>query len=342
MRWRIGAICCLLLLLCGGCASDIADRLLRPPVFPQLARQREMEAQRIAARWGKHLHQFRYRGEGGIRLAAVSLDPRGAARGTVVLLHGLGDQKEGMLPFAEAFALAGYRAIAPDLRAHGQSGGDYCTFGYDEKWDCRALLDAVKERGYPVDHVGVIGGSLGAAVALQWAAVDPRVKTVIALAPFARMSVEADYLLRRNDPSISPQRLAHIKRLVEEQGELKIADVNPLEAVRRRAIPIYLVHGKRDEIIPVQASHRLFDAAGGPVVFQEVPDAGHLDLVSAIGEPFLKRAIQWFDAYAASAPRRPPPWVWTLPHRNFGDATSRRAQRPPARPTSSAPLAAIR
>jgi alpha-beta hydrolase superfamily lysophospholipase len=341
MRWRIGAICCVLLLLCGGCASDIADRLLRPPVFEQLARQREMEAKEIAGRWGEHLHRFRYRGEGGVRLAAVSLDPRGAAKGTIVLLHGLGDQKEGMLPFAEAFARAGYRAIAPDLRAHGQSGGDYCTFGYDEKWDCRALLDAVKERGYGVDRVGVIGGSLGAAVALQWAAVDPRVKTVIALAPFARMSVEADYLLRRHDPSISPARLAHIKRLVEEQGELKIADVNPLEAVRR-AIPIYLVHGTRDEIIPVEASRRLFEAAAGPVVFQEVADAGHLDLVSKLGEPFLDRAIEWFNAWLPPVSKRPPPWVGTLPHRNFGDATSRRTDRPEAYPTSPTRRAVVR
>ncbi len=317
MRRRIGAILCLALLLCGGCASDIADRLLRPPVFEQLAHQREMEARPIAARWGEHLHHFEYRGAGGVRLAAIALDPRGTVKGTIVLLHGLGDQKEGMLPFAQTFAEAGWRAIAPDLRAHGESGDKYCTFGYYEKWDCRALLDAVKARGYDVDRVGVIGGSLGAAVALQWAAIDPRVKTVIALAPFAEMSDEADYLLRRHNPSISPGRLAHIKRLVEEEGELVIAQVSPLKAVRQRAIPIYLVHGARDEVIPVAESRRLFEAAAGPVVFEKVPEAGHLDLLPKLDDDFLKRTLQWFGAYAAPTPGAAPAWVDRWPHRNF-------------------------
>ena len=69
----------------------------------------------------------------------------------------------------ELFAKHGYDAVCVDLRAHGQSAGWYTSFGAHEKWDMVALLDTLGRRGVNVSRVGVLGHSLGAATALQWA-----------------------------------------------------------------------------------------------------------------------------------------------------------------------------
>lgn len=100
-------------------------------------------AGQVRGQWGDHFRHLVYHGAQGAELDADLLVPFGPTRGTIVLLHGLGDRKEGMLEFAETFANAGYLTIAPDLRGHGDSSARYTTFGWLERWDCVALLNAV-------------------------------------------------------------------------------------------------------------------------------------------------------------------------------------------------------
>jgi pimeloyl-ACP methyl ester carboxylesterase len=321
----------LLILLClsaSGCSRLIADRFLRPPVFPERDKQLFAEAAQVRQRWGSHFRRIHYRGFGGEKLDADLLIPRRPPRGTIVLLHGLGDRKEGMLLFAESFANAGYLTVAPDLRAHGDSTARYTTFGYLERWDCVALLNAVAEadlsstgvRRADVRGIGVIGGSLGASVGLEWAAVDPRIRTIIALAPYATLRDEADYLYAHATPPASPRTRRQIERAIWIEAHFRIDDVRPLAAVRQRRLPLYLVRGDKDTVIPPSESDRLFAAAIGPVVLQRVPQAGHEDLVGALGEDFLHRTVDWMNTYLAPAhahPVKPPPWVFSLPHRNF-------------------------
>jgi alpha-beta hydrolase superfamily lysophospholipase len=47
----------------------------------------------------------------------------------VVLLHGVGDNCQGMMGFAELFFSNGFAVLVPDSRAQGESGGDFPTDG---------------------------------------------------------------------------------------------------------------------------------------------------------------------------------------------------------------------
>jgi alpha-beta hydrolase superfamily lysophospholipase len=332
MRWLAPAIL-LLFLGCSGCSRLIADRFLRPPVFPERDQRLLALADQVRQRWGTHFQRITYHGANDTLLNADLLIPRQAPRGTIVLLHGLGDRKEGMLTFAEAFASAGYLTIAPDLRAHGDSTARYTTFGYLERWDCIALLNAVARTdlslaGLPradVSHIGVIGGSLGASVALEWAQFDPRVRTIIALAPYATLRDEADYLYARATPPLSPDRIDQIETAIQKEGHFRIDDVRPLATVKQRPLPLYLVRGDEDTVIPPAESDRLFTAATGPVVLQRVPHTGHEDLVDALGKEFLSRAVAWMNAYVPAEAAQPAPlpqWIFSLPHRNLPPAAA--------------------
>jgi len=95
----------------------------------------------------------------GTPIAAWFLDTRDA-RGTVILLHGMGACRNG--PEMEQVVAHGYRALAIDLRAHGESGGDMTSFGRSEGRDVDAAADWVRER-FPTDRVAAWGRSLGGA-----------------------------------------------------------------------------------------------------------------------------------------------------------------------------------
>src|ERR1051326_4103890 len=65
-----------------------------------------------------------------------------SALGTIILLHGIGSCKEAMINFADTLTKDGYNCILYDSRAHGESGGMNCTFGYYERRDVSAFIDS--------------------------------------------------------------------------------------------------------------------------------------------------------------------------------------------------------
>jgi dipeptidyl aminopeptidase/acylaminoacyl peptidase len=304
------------LLFVTGCTQAIADRVLIPAHFADRDQWLSEVRRQTGRRLGDRLKAVDYKGYGNTRLAALLLLPEQEPRGLIVILHGLTDQKEGMLSIAEAYADAGYLAVVPDLRAHGSSGGRYTSMGYREKWDMKLLVDYLQSQGCNVSHTGALGGSLGAAIALQWAGIDPRVKAVVAVAPFAELSSEMQFFYETHHVSLLQRFL--IEAAAQREGRFQISEVSPLDAVENIDTPILLAHGRQDDIVPITESRRLFHAARGPVALEEV-DGKHMNIREALGKPFLKRAIEWMDTYVAvnAHPQSPPAWVVGLPSRNF-------------------------
>ncbi|HEX9656560.1 MAG TPA: alpha/beta fold hydrolase, partial [Bacteroidota bacterium] len=89
------------------------------------------------------------------------------AQGTIFLLHGIASCKPTMIPTAELLPSQGFNCVLYDSRANGESGGLNCTFGYFEKQDLSAYIDSTIVRFPNSKPYGVLGNSLGAAVALQ-------------------------------------------------------------------------------------------------------------------------------------------------------------------------------
>jgi alpha-beta hydrolase superfamily lysophospholipase len=100
-------------------------------------------------------------------------------------------------------------------------------------------------------------------------------------------------------------------------GNFKIRDVSPIDAIHSIDIPILLAHGLSDDIIPVEESKRLFDAARGPVALQLV-EGKHVNIRQALGAEFLRRSVDWMDSYVRPSRHAiPPEWIGELPNRNF-------------------------
>src|SRR4029079_18716928 len=78
-------------------------------------------------------------------------------RGTVVFLHGLSDNRGNGVGIAAHSLDRGYDVIEYDSRAHGESEGDACTYGFYEKQDLRRVLDPLR-----AEPSARTGGSLGA------------------------------------------------------------------------------------------------------------------------------------------------------------------------------------
>ncbi len=87
------------------------------------------------------------------------------AKGTFIMFHGHGSNKSDILPQARALQQLGYNTFLVSFRAHGNSGGNTCTIGFEEAEDVKAayeFVQAEKEK-----NILIYGVSLGAATVMK-------------------------------------------------------------------------------------------------------------------------------------------------------------------------------
>lgn len=203
----------------------------------------------------------------GVELAAWKCRASGVRRGTLIYLHGVADNRGGSVGVIRRFGELGLDVIAYDSRAHGNSGGDVCTYGFWEKQDLRRVLDTVG-----AGPIVLLGTSLGAAVALQLAAEDVRVTGVVAAETFSDLRTVAT---ERAPFFFTANTLARAFQLAEQRGHFAVDAVSPVAAAAKITVPVLLIHGDADSLTSPDHSRRVFAMLGGPKRLMLVAGAGH-------------------------------------------------------------------
>lgn len=208
--------------------------------------------------------------------------PLAGSKKTIVFSHGITITLFGSAKYMPIFRRLGYNILVYDQRRHGESGGDFCSFGFFEKFDLKSVVDWAFEKISPGGLVGTHGESLGAAITLQHAAIDPRIAFAIADCPYSdllalfRIRLQADYHLP-TFPLIPLCRL-YARLLLG----FDCANSSPIRGIANVKTPILFIHGENDTYIPPQMSQGLFDAkTQGVRRLYLVPGAGHAYACSA-------------------------------------------------------------
>jgi uncharacterized protein len=228
----------------------------------------------------------------GARLEGWLFRAVGGRRGLVVYLHGIADNRQSGLGVVERLVPEGYDVFTFDARAHGRSTGEACTYGYYERRDVGRALDAL---GAP--HAVLLGHSLGAAVALQAAAVDARVSGVVAASPFSDLPT----IVRERSRWFwlpRPYVEAALRRAGEE-GRFPPAEASPVALAPRVVAPVLLLHGADDFKTPPDHSRRIAAALRCPHRLVVLSGVGHDEI---LGHAEAWREIEAFlDEVAPAA-----------------------------------------
>lgn len=209
---------------------------------------------------------------------AASAAPVVSRAATMVLLHGYLLGKEAMLPWAIQLAQAGYRVILVDLRGHGQSTGATVFYGKHEVNDLRQMLDALLARDACDPIIGVLGFSYGATLGLHWAAQDPRVRTVVALAPYDQPEHAFERVAELLKIPVSPRTVQKATAMAAKRLDLNWADWSGTAAIRQVKVPVLLLSGEYDSVSRPDDLIRLRFAAGGLCKLTQLDGADHVSL----------------------------------------------------------------
>ena len=297
--------------------AGIAGWLVAPsflhPIRRELTPDLIREADASFAYSGGHREDFNVRAPDGAMLRGWIVRPEHPNGNWVLLFHGVGDNRMGVISHSEFLLRSGYSVVMMDARAHGVSGGPIATYGWLERNDTKSIIDALlRSESFTSltssasstsftssPHVFALGESMGAGIALQSAAVDPRIEAVVAEASFANLrEASYDYAGLRRSPLLgktlfrpfSWMLIYHAERLTG----LPVAEVSPEKAVASRAFPVLLICDEKDEALPCRHTLRIYAAAIGSKQFWEVPGAFHTGAIGFEPAEFARRVLAFF------------------------------------------------
>jgi pimeloyl-ACP methyl ester carboxylesterase len=329
MRRRLIRIALLLLLfpplfaaMIGWLASPALVHPIRRELTPDLIR----EADSSFAATGAAREDFDVRAPDGVLLhgwIVRSKNPNGI---WVLLFHGQADNRVGTIGQSEFLLRAGYSVVMMDARAHGASEGSIATYGWLERNDTRAIIDALlasersrilstlaSERHLPgaavsspaTPHIFALGESMGAGIVLQSAAAYPRIEAVVAESPFASLrEATYDYAGLQKYPWLGKTFFVPGAWTLLYHGEriarFPAAEVSPQHAVAARAFPVFLICDENDVVLPCRHAEMIYAAARGRRELWEVPVAFHTAAYGFAPEEFRRRVLAFFAAAAAT------------------------------------------
>lgn len=217
----------------------------------------------------------------GLTLKAWFLPSSGEPTGVVVIFNGNAGNRAHRLPLGEALSGSGYSVFLVDYRGYGGNPGNPSEEGLAA--DARAALAYLKSRP-EVDprRIAYFGESLGAGVAVRLASEETPAALILR-SPFTSLAdiasvhyplVPASLLLRDRYPNI--------------------------DTIRDITVPLLVIAGADDRIVPLEESRRLFEAANEPKHLLVIDSAGHNELALLTGEEMIEEIVTFLGEALAN------------------------------------------
>jgi len=232
--------------------------------------------------YGLQVEEVWMTAEDGVKLNAYFL-ARTSSPKTLLWFHGNAENIGFGLEQMKILANLGVNILELDYRGYGKSEGSPDEAGVYS--DANAAYDyLVQTRRFQPKNIIIYGQSLGGAVAVDLAA------------------------RRECGALIVQSSFTSVREMARRMFPIPLLEYVPksrfdsLEKIRRIRAPILIVHGTRDETIPVSMGERLYQAAPEPKSFFAVEGAGHNDVFAVGGEQYLSR-MRGFIAGETGQPR---------------------------------------
>ena len=229
---------------------------------------------RTPAAYGLAYEDVRFGGDSGLLLHGWHIPGPGDV--IFVWFHGNGGNIQNRLEHVRLMHVhVGGSHILFDYQGYGLSHGQPSIPGIVA--DGRAVVQLVQERGWSTGkRLVFFGESLGCAVAVALA-VDRATEV--------RPEVRPDRIILEA-PFYSLQAMGQI--VLPPLAFLVKDDLNSARLMAKLAVPLLIIHGTQDQVVPFQQGRDLYELSPSPKQFHTIPGGGHVGLYEIDGQRYFQ------------------------------------------------------
>ena len=218
----------------------------------------------------------------GIQLKGWSIEPP-TPRATIALFHGMRLNRATLLDRIAFLNAAGYRCVAFDHRAHGESGGRWTSFGYHERHDVEAVARFIGAR-WPNSPRAAIGVSMGAAALCFSGAKAHAFEALVLESVYHNLASAFQHRVGCGYPTWFRHFRRGIIWLTERRLGARLSEVAPVAHIAKLAPrPVLLLTGSDDPHAPPREVETLAAQLPDWCQFHIIPGAGHDDVCTQGG-----------------------------------------------------------
>lgn len=208
----------------------------------------------------------------------------------VILVHGFRNTGEDMGKYAKMYDDMGFNVLLPDARGHGKSAGDYIGYGWHDRLDIMDWIDLmIKKHG--ANQIILDGNSMGAATVLMTSGekLPPQVKGIVADSAYSGVKAELTHQLKYIYHLPAFPLLDVTSLITKFRAGYTFGEASTVEQVKKNKLPLLIIHGDADDLVPTKMGHEIYKSAGGDKELWIVPDAGHTKAFDNNTEEYEKR-----------------------------------------------------
>jgi dienelactone hydrolase len=206
-------------------------------------------------------------------LAGILRKPKGIAKPPVVIMAvGLDSTKEETDAYEVPFLARGIATLVFEGPGQGEGQYDFAIRG-DYEVPVHAVLDYVEtRRDLDTSRIGMWGVSLGGYYAPRATAFEKRIKACIALGGPFEFSKAWDTL-----PQVTREAIRSRTHAASDADAVKnISKLSMVGVAQKITVPIYIVNGRLDRLVPASDAERLAREVKGPVDLLIIEDGNHI------------------------------------------------------------------
>lgn len=251
----------------------------------------------------------------GVVIGAEPFTLRGSSDRALLLLHGSGDTPQTLRFLAEQLNAAGYTVHVPLLPGHGRSPRAFTRVSAASyRSAARQALAMLRLRS---PWIGVVGLSMGGAIAAQLAAESPDVRALVLLAPYLTPPASVRWAARLAPAwgLVQPQLAGRGERSVHDpaaRGASHAYGTFPPRALHalvetaaagraalpRVTVPTLVVNSTEDNRIPRALAEAAAATLQAPVERHWVEGCGHVITVDYCKETVARLVVDFLARHA--------------------------------------------
>jgi esterase/lipase len=222
----------------------------------------------------------------------------------IMLQHGFKANRGYMLEEAKMLQDAGYGILVTSVRAHDLNDGDEITFGVREMEDLNTWYHYLMNvQSAAKGKVGLLGNSMGAAMAIEYAAINQDIAAVVAVSAFSSLqdtiNVSVEYFTGLPAFPFAPM----ISLWAETILDMDVEQVNATKAAAKLCnTPLFIMQGGQDIVVSVESGQWIYDAACGDKELWFEETLGHTKFDTKKPDEFKRRVVAFFDKSLLQGP----------------------------------------
>lgn len=185
-----------------------------------------------------------------------------------IVVHGYQSRATDMIIIGKMYAEMGFQVILTDLRGHGESEGDFTSFGFYEKYDLKKWINLALRNYGSTANILIHGVSMGAAATMMVTDLDIPKKNIKFLLLDSGYTKLGKTLMKPKRARFLKVFYPGINMITYYQNKYLISGVKPIDSMKKNTIPFLIVQGDEDTAVSVEMAKKLYNAS--PAIIKEI------------------------------------------------------------------------